>query len=675
MGKVTEHIFGIVKRQLAEHGIVVWYDPEKSYARLLPQLSSAGLDIIFYQDGLFKLREELEPFLEFVDEQGNIKNGAEIPPELIVYIPLTREKTVFALIEAETAGIVIEPDSPLPECNTKLSLAVERVFSQIAPAKAKHLARQAEEGLLTIEELDKIADETGESTAGLLQIIYGPVSVDEIIAQFAASETKDQDIIEKKATPELIGLIEREIELSDLENKELSEIRKILRRYLLVNEFLSEIGTEAIPDQMRRLPCASRLPAVDLIKQICRIWRNRIDLKDSYPNAAIDVEREIGLGDLSIPNGRLLKNETFPVIEISWLKETAQKLVEGEVLAAQEIISARMDLFWAKERPDFQIDWKVLEAASRVLNKAGEIIKSLKKQKPRLEELIKAYATHSDPWMFVDRHYRLMENRYARLELMEPTEEELEKAVNIARGRYTETLQEINSAYSAAVLKAGFQSQEFGRQLTIFKDIVKPLVENGEKVAYFLVDALRYEMAAEVLENLSEDYEGNIEPRLGQLPGITTIGMAALLPGAENGLTIEGRANGIGVSIGETDVSTKQARLDWLKEKAGVNVASFNLSEVLKLTPKRKKEIGQADFIVVTSQEIDLMGEQGGGKEEARLYMDDIPDKIGRSIRSLGKTGVKWFLIVADHGFQLLDVLDPGMMMEGPGGSTLEIHP
>jgi len=335
MGKVTEHIFGIVKRQLAEHGIVVWYDPEKSYARLLPQLSSAGLDIIFYQDGLFKLREELEPFLEFVDEQGNIKNGAEIPPELIVYIPLKREKTVFALIEAETAGIVIEPDSPLPECNTKLSLAVERVFSQIAPAKAKHLARQAEEGLLTIEELDKIADETGESTAGLLQIIYGPVSVDEIIAQFAASETKDQDIIEKKATPELIGLIEREIELSDLENKELSEIRKILRRYLLVNEFLSEIGTEAIPDQMRRLPCASRLPAVDLIKQICRIWRNRIDLKDSYPNAAIDVEREIGLGDLSIPNGRLLKNETFPVIEISWLKETAQKLVEGEVLAAQ----------------------------------------------------------------------------------------------------------------------------------------------------------------------------------------------------------------------------------------------------------------------------------------------------------------------------------------------------
>jgi len=258
---------------------------------------------------------------------------------------------------------------------------------------------------------------------------------------------------------------------------------------------------------------------------------------------------------------------------------------------------------------------------------------------------------------------------------MESTEEELEKAVSIARRRYTEALQEINSAYSAAVLKAGFQSSEFGQQLTVFKDIVKPLVEKGEKVAYFLVDALRYEMAAEILENLNQDYEGNIEPRLGQLPGITTIGMAALLPGAENGLTIKEKASGIGIFVGEIDVSTKQARIDWLKEKAGVNVVSFNLSEVLKLTPKRKKEIGQADFIVVTSQEIDMMGEQGGGEEEARLYMDDIPDKIGRAIRSLGRTGVKWFLIVADHGFQTVDVLDPGMMMEGPGGSTLEIHP
>lgn len=92
MGRVTADILAIVKRQLAEHGIVVWYDPEKSYRRLLPQLSSAGIDLISYQGGFFKLREELEPFLEFVDEQGNIKNGAEIPPKLIVYIPLKRRK-------------------------------------------------------------------------------------------------------------------------------------------------------------------------------------------------------------------------------------------------------------------------------------------------------------------------------------------------------------------------------------------------------------------------------------------------------------------------------------------------------------------------------------------------------------------------------------------------------
>lgn len=675
MGKITEDIIGLIKKQLDERGIVVWYDPEMVFSRLHHKFSFEDVPVFSYEGSFFRLRQKIEPFLEFVDDQGRIKPDADIPPKLIIYVPLAREKTEYALIEAETAGVVMEPGASRLECNTKLSLAVERVFSKIAPAKAKHLARQAEEGLLTIEELDRIAEEAGQPTFGLLQVIFGQVSVDEILLQFAASGTKDNAISEKNALPELVELIESELELEGLKEKEINYVRKALRRYLLLNEFLSEMKESAIPERFSGLPRATRPPVLDLIRQICRVWRNRIDLKTFYCQSAEEIEKDVNLANMEIPLDVLLQNETFPEIDRRWLERACLKLNEGDHCGALEIVNARLMLFWAKERPDYQIEWKVLEAAAHVLRKANEITEGLRKQKPTLEEFVKAYALHAEPWMLLDRSYRLMESRYAGLEVMESTAAGMEKVINLARGRYADIVHEMSMAYSNAALQAQFRTARFRPQSRIYKDVVQPLLDKKEKIAYLLVDSLRYEMAADILEGIDKDYEGTIEPCLGQLPGITMVGMAALLPGAESGIVVERKGGGINVLIEERQLASRQARLEWLKENAGISVASFRLGETIKLTPKRKKEIDSAQLIVVTSQEIDRMGEEAGEEEDAKVYIEAIPDKIRRAIRSLARAGVRWFVVVADHGFQMVDSLDPGMAMDGPGGDTLELHP
>ena len=63
----------------------------------------------------------------------------------------------------------MEPGAEVAERNTRLQAIVEQVFREIAPEKAEHVARQAEEGLLTLEELDRMADEAGAMTAGALK--------------------------------------------------------------------------------------------------------------------------------------------------------------------------------------------------------------------------------------------------------------------------------------------------------------------------------------------------------------------------------------------------------------------------------------------------------------------------------------------------------------------------
>jgi hypothetical protein len=112
-----------------------------------------------------------------------------------------------------------------------------------------------------------------------------------------------------------------------------------------------------------------------------------------------------------------------------------------------------------------------------------------------------------------------------------------------------------------------------------------------------------------------------------------------------------------------------------MDEKLSGEFMALKLTDVLRLGAKRKKEMKEADLIVVTSQEIDRLGEEGSDHAETRRWMDDMLEQLRRSIRILAKLGVEHFIITADHGYLFADQLDPGMLMDSPGGTILELHP
>ena len=68
--------------------------------------------------------------------------------------------------------------------------------------------------------------------------------------------------------------------------------------------------------------------------------------------------------------------------------------------------------------------------------------------------------------------------------------------------------------------------------MELFETEVKPKVQEG-KTAYVWVDALRFEMARELIEVLKEDFDLSLQPAIATMPTITEIGMASLLPKAK----------------------------------------------------------------------------------------------------------------------------------------------
>ena len=108
MGKVSKAIENLVTKQIQDHGIVVWYDPEQVYTDLVSRLELPKTTILKFDGSFFELRYRMEPLLEFVDEKENLCTDTGIPPRLLVYVPMDRASTHYALIEAEAAGVIMQ---------------------------------------------------------------------------------------------------------------------------------------------------------------------------------------------------------------------------------------------------------------------------------------------------------------------------------------------------------------------------------------------------------------------------------------------------------------------------------------------------------------------------------------------------------------------------------------
>jgi hypothetical protein len=184
--------------------------------------------------------------------------------------------------------------------------------------------------------------------------------------------------------------------------------------------------------------------------------------------------------------------------------------------------------------------------------------------------------------------------------------------------------------------------------------VVPPLLLGGEKVAVFMVDAFRFEMASELFEELKAVSGGaaiDLKPRLAELPTITAVGMNALAPVARGErLTVAGEFKGF--RTGEYTVSSPDGRCRAMgASAAGGTCLRLELTELCERTPQALRAIRDHQLIVVDTTEIDDAGEANVGLHtfEATLR------QLRAGWHHLQAAGVKQAVFTADHGFLLQD--------------------
>ncbi len=660
MGIVTDYLVTLVSRQVDAAGIVVWYDPDRYYAEVAENLALPNTAIALYKGSFFALRREIEPLLE----------GLELP-RLVVYVPLDPVETHNVLIEVETAGVVMKPGQQPPIRNTRPSLIARNALkSRMTEEAITSIEKQVEAGKLSLTDLDRLAESEGK---GVLSIIFGTSNPLEVALAFLTSDHYDKEIVQKGAGAELATLLHEAFEVDLPEGETPGAYRMRLARHILTTEFVAGIQGE-IPARLATVKVPTKAAAREACTTVARTWRLRRDLAGSYETQANHVEKELGISALDWQQEQIAGVETFLGIEKKLQECIERVLLAHATDALVELALARRSGFWSEHLPETLAHWSLIVLAGQVLLEADRVEKELKPVEANAGAIFQAYTTGDHPWCLLDTYHRRMEHRYYDFGFQ--LHDRLEQLLSRARHRYMQ----VGSTLAETFLRA-YQGQKFRmdaalRQVAIFEKKVKPSMAEG-KVAYVWVDALRYEMGYELAQSLATDADVRIEAALGTIPTITEIGMAALLPVAQEPISVVAVGDGkLALEIGDVRMKDRKDRVNYLKTHAGAGVKVFEakLEDLLPKPGKRVREgIEGANLVLITSQEIDAMGEEDN-ISLARRTMDEILRQLGKAFRVLGQLGVNTIIFTADHGHLFADELSNDMKVDAPGGDTKDLH-
>ncbi|MFZ1641351.1 MAG: PglZ domain-containing protein [Candidatus Contendobacter sp.] len=663
-GVISEHLAQLIAKQVDDKGLVVWYDPEHAYGAAAAELTLPNTTVARYDGSFLQLRKEIDPLLN--DNQ---------PPRLVVYVPVEREKTHSALIELDCAGVVIQPRQQPPACNTRLSVVARNALKPIlGEDQVAEIERQVEAGKLSLADLNALAEQGIDISTGVVKLIFGTANPQEVALAFLHSDQHDEEVGKKESQKELRHLLQVSFDIELSPTEALSDWRVKLGRHVLLTDLFAALKQQA-PSSLSSVPVAHSTGGIDACVRLARTWRNDRDVRGSYVTVANQVEQELALGQLDLLVEPLKENETFLCVEQVLLVHVEGELLKKATPELLQLANHRLSRFWADVIPAIQARWALISSAAEVLLEADRVGEALKKAPTTIPALVKAYADDDEPWCLLDTHHRHMESRKYNFEFAASHDHHgLEKLIIKAEQRYTEVGSELARHFITHFQKAKHPIKGLLRQRDIFEKQVKPLLGEG-KVAYVWVDALRFEMARELCRLLADDFKLEIHSAIGTMPTITEIGMAALLPKAHESAKVVSVGGGkLALEIGGKVIKDRKDRVAFLKEHAGVPVFDAKLDDLLPKPGKKVKDgIQNAQLILITSQEIDELGE-ADNLSQARLQIDGVLSQLRRGVRILADHGIKTIVLVADHGHLFADEIGEDMKIENPGGQVEDLH-
>lgn len=658
MGPVSQYVIKTVTTELDRHGVVVWYDEGRHFSELADRLADDRTKLIKYTGSYYRLRAEAEELFGRYDSSSMA--GLQ---RLLVYVPAgPLDRRMDVLLEISRAGAVY---------NDSLSTAARMALKEKLPAAV--LDEMLANDSLTLDELDRLAEGEAAAGASTLAVVFGTVAAHEIAAHYLTDPVWEEKIDVKGALPELIRFFSKSFGLPVTGAETHTRLKSSLARHILLTEFIQDNNLERANTPLASFSFPRQPAAIETCCKTARFMREWDKSKESYITLAKKVEEECRLREIRLTYDALGSVDTFPFEEENILLSIESLLKEGREDIALRLVEERRGSFWPAVDPLRAVQWQAAEIALKLFLETKRISAEIKKSRQAVPDtLVRLYSSDAGGegrWFQMDTLYRRLERLLVSME----EEFALPGMLKLVRRAYYSAVQELAELFSAALSEKGMDFSGHLMQSDIFKKIVKPLMAQGP-TAYIIADSLRFEMGAELIGMLGYAQISRFVAALATPPTITEIGMAALLPGAEEGIAVVPAKEGIAAEVKGAVLSNSRDRQKYMSALMADRVVDLTLGEVLgKGKRALANRVAGRDLVVVRSQEIDNHGENES-VYQARRIMTEVLADIRKAVQKLAEAGVRYFVIIADHGHLFGEELGEEMKMDPPGGETLDLR-
>jgi hypothetical protein len=635
-----------VKKKVRERCLVIWLDADGSYTEHVDALATGALDfpypVIPLRGSCLELMLALEPY----------GNGLR-PEHVLVHLPGLNKDTVkeTPVYELCAAGIVFEKNLGTLVRETSVGIARPEEVEAFARAPGLSLAKA-----------DAWLEELSGQPRDRLSLLMESLGIDDVVLALLAGDRRFSAHLPEGGGA-LLAFLEkglgldvawRRFRLGDAELR-LDAITALVASWLMAVEFVHDLKEPPATPALR--PLAALGPFAKESRRLAARFREQ--LPDAYEELANDLQTFLVDDRTGHHAGALGTIDTFRFEEATFRAATMDALRRGDWDAATQFAKERTpeQCFWVKRSQPLQRTWEMLRLAAVASGAFAANGKGLERC-ASLEEATQRYADKLAP---VDRAHRLFEQRAHAL--VAPDLDDYDALLDVrasVRRAYRTWSDGVNRAFFELCVARGPLPDRAVRQRFIYDDVVHPMIEQGARVAFFMVDALRFEMAQGLAEDLKRDkYRVNLGARLAELPTVTAVGMNALAPvTAQNGHLRVVMKKGVGIAgfAGrEFAVCEPTARVRAMSDRSlrSGSAADLTLDEFqdMSLAQLKRRLPGSPLLVVVRSRELDDAGENN-------LHLgtfDQSLTLVKTAISLLSQAGIERFVIASDHGFLLQD--------------------
>ncbi len=375
-----------------------------------------------------------------------------------------------------------------------------------------------------------------------------------------------------------------------------------------------------------------------------RRWKNNRNAEEAFAKLSAEYAEALDVAQ------DLTKRDFRALIEVDYFEEVDRAIIRALVHEVGSQTVAQADVLnWIRQRR--QSHWyDSYRDLYEAISFAAEFQQAMAQVTLGMTSLAEGVKRYAKSWFRIDQLYRKFIWRMQKSGQATLMRELFEQVENHYVNSY---LLRLNDAWQTHVdAAATWSAPPVHAQRSFYREHVGEFRRRDQKICVIISDALRYEVAEELLGRIRslDRYEARIEPMFGSLPSYTQLGMASLLPNGT--LQIADNDSGTVLVSGQSSQGLENRRKILATGRAGDRTTAVKAENLMGMDKDQARAlVRDHDVVYVYHNLIDAIGDKRDSEERVFEAAEDTIKEIVRLVKKLNGANANNMIATSDHGF------------------------